>query len=57
MSSGVTNLMRNIRPPAPQWLHKHHRDEGADWPFVSYVNHEKDRTLRGKARRRARRNP
>lgn len=23
MPNGVTNLMRNIRKPAPEWVHKH----------------------------------
>lgn len=47
MAYGITNLMRNIRKPGPQWIHKHEREGGAkSWlnpkPFVPYVNPARD---------------
>ncbi len=62
---GITLAMRWIKPPAPRWVHRHPKARevrvgdtvvGYRKPagMTSYVNPDKDRSLPGKARRRAR---
>jgi hypothetical protein len=59
MAHGITLKMRKVRRPAPEilavstkWDEKGRRRSGDG---TTYVNPHKDRTLAGKARRRARR--
>lgn len=58
MASGITLQLRYLKRPAPQLVHVAIEYDAVGNPVapgVTYVNSNKDRSLAGKARRRARR--